>query len=71
MPHVSSTLVEPRLVFPCGNYIMAIMKTIYIHMVRDEPKLPDNSGDAPKPNGMVNCSIPGREVVSLLDRILQ
>ena len=36
-------------------------------MVRDDPKLPDNSGKVPNPNKVVGGSIPNREIVSLLD----
>ena len=36
-------------------------------MVPDDPKLLDDSGDVPKPNGLVGGSIPGPENVSLLD----
>ena len=39
-------------------------------MVRDDPKLLDDSGKVPIPNGVVGGSIPGREIVSLLDRKL-
>jgi hypothetical protein len=35
--------------------------------VRDDPKLHDDSGEVPKPNGQVADSIPGCEIVSLLD----
>ena len=31
------------------------------------PKLPYDSGEVPKPNEVVGGSIPGREIVSLLD----
>jgi hypothetical protein len=38
-------------------------------LVRDDLDLPDDSGKAPKLNGVdVNgCSIPGREIIYLLD----
>ena len=36
-------------------------------LVQDDPKLPDDSGKVPKSNGMVGGSIPGHEIVSLLD----
>jgi hypothetical protein len=42
----------------------------YIYLVRDDPKLPDDSGHVPKPNGVVGNSILGRENVSLLDEKL-
>jgi hypothetical protein len=38
-----------------------------VGVVRDEPKLPDDSGEVPKPNRVVDGSIPGYEIVSLLD----
>ena len=34
--------------------------------VRDDLKLPDDSGEVPKLNGVVGGSIPNREIVSLL-----
>ena len=37
-------------------------------MVQDDPKLLDDSGEVPKPNGVVGGSIPDHEIVSLLDR---
>jgi hypothetical protein len=33
-------------------------------------RLPDDSGEVPKPNIVVGGSIPGREIVSLLDIII-
>jgi hypothetical protein len=37
-------------------------------MVRDDPKLPDDSGEVPKLNGMDGGSIPiSLELISLLD----
>jgi hypothetical protein len=36
-------------------------------MVRYDPKLLDDSEEVPKPNGVVGGSIPGHEIVSLLD----
>ena len=36
-------------------------------MVRDDLKLPDDSGEVPKPNGVVGSPIPGCEIISLLD----
>jgi hypothetical protein len=36
-------------------------------MVQDDPKLPDDSGEVHKPNGVVAGSNPDRGVVSLLD----
>jgi hypothetical protein len=36
-------------------------------LVRDNPKLPDDGGKAPKLHGVVGGSIPSREIVSLLD----
>ena len=36
-------------------------------LVRDDPKLPDDSGKVPKPNGVVGDSIPDYEIVSLFD----
>jgi hypothetical protein len=36
-------------------------------MVRDDPKLPDDSGEVPKSNGVVGGSIHGREIISLLE----
>ena len=38
-----------------------------MHLVRDDPKLPDDSEDVPNPNGGVGGSIPGCEIFSLLD----
>ena len=35
--------------------------------VRDDPKLLDDSGDAPKQKGAVGGSIPSCEIISLLD----
>jgi hypothetical protein len=37
-------------------------------MVQDDPKLLDDSGELPKPNKMIGGLIPGREIISLLDR---
>jgi hypothetical protein len=37
-------------------------------MVQDDPKLPDDSEEVSKPNGMVGGLIPNREVFSLLDK---
>ena len=39
-------------------------------MLQDDTKLPDDSGEVPKPNGVIGNSIPGCEIVSLLDRKL-
>ncbi len=39
-------------------------------MVRDDPKPPDDSGEKPKPNGLVGGSIPNRRICSLLDKKL-
>ena len=39
-------------------------------MVRDESKLPDDSGEVPKPNGVVGGLIPNHKIVPLLDRKL-
>jgi hypothetical protein len=36
-------------------------------MVRDNPKLLEDSGEVPKPKGRVGGSIPGCEIISLLD----
>jgi hypothetical protein len=36
-------------------------------LVQDDPKLPDDSGDVPKLNGVVGGSIPSREIISLLE----
>ena len=36
-------------------------------VVLNDPKLPDDSGEVPKLNGMVGGSKPGHEIVSLLD----
>jgi len=36
-------------------------------VIQDGPKLQDDSGKVPKPNGVVGGSIPSREIVSLLD----
>ena len=33
-------------------------------MVRDGPKLPNNSGECPKPNGAVDNLIPGCDIFS-------
>ena len=40
---------------------------VRVGVVRDDPKLPDDSGEVPKPNRMVDGSIPGYEIFSLLD----
>ena len=40
---------------------------IHIERVRDDPKEPNDSGEVPKPNGVVGGSIPDHEIVSLLD----
>jgi hypothetical protein len=37
-------------------------------MVQDDPKLPDDSEEVSKPNGMVGGLIPNREIFSLLDQ---
>ena len=37
-------------------------------MVRDDPELLVDSGEVPKPNGVVGGLIPGRKIVSLLDK---
>ena len=37
-------------------------------MVRDNPKLLDDSGELPKLKEVVGSSIPDREIVSLLDK---
>ena len=37
-------------------------------MVQDDLELPDDNREVPKPNGVVSGSIPGREIISLLDR---
>jgi len=42
------------------------MKTNHI-LVRDDPKLPDDSEEVSKPIGVVGDSIPDCEIVSLLD----
>ena len=39
----------------------------YILEVRDDSKLPNDSGKASKLNGVIGGSIPDREIVSLLD----
>ena len=39
-------------------------------VVQDDPKLLDDSGEVPKPNGVVGNLIPGREIISLLDEKL-
>ena len=39
-------------------------------MVRDDPKLSDDGGEVPKPNGVVGGSIPVSEIISLLDEKL-
>jgi hypothetical protein len=36
-------------------------------VVRDDPKLLDDSGEVPKPNGEVGNLIPSHEIISLLD----
>ena len=36
-------------------------------LVQDDPKLPDDSGDVSKLNGVVGGSIPSREIISLLE----
>jgi len=36
-------------------------------MVRDNPKLLDDNGDVPKPNGVIGDSIPDHKIVSLLN----
>lgn len=36
-------------------------------MVQDDPKLLDESGEAPKPSGVISGLIIGHEIVSLLD----
>lgn len=38
-----------------------------LSMVQDDPKLLEDSGEVPRPNGVVGGSIPGHEVSSLLD----
>ena len=42
--------------------------TLQLTLVRDEPKLADDSGELPKPNQLVDDSIPDHEIVSLLDQ---
>jgi hypothetical protein len=37
------------------------------NLVRDDPKVPDDSGEVSKSNGVVGGSIPGHEIASLLD----
>ena len=36
--------------------------------VQDDPKLPDDSGEVPKPHEVVGGLIPGHGIVSLLDK---
>lgn len=36
--------------------------------VQDDPKLPDDSGEVPKPHKVVGGLIPGHGIVSLLDK---
>jgi hypothetical protein len=36
------------------------------HLVQDDPKLLDDSGNVPKPNEVAGSSTPGSEIVSLL-----
>jgi hypothetical protein len=38
------------------------------YSVRDDPNLPDDSGEVPKPNRVVGGLIPNCEIVFLLDR---
>jgi hypothetical protein len=38
--------------------------------IRDDPKLPKDSGEVPKLNGVVGGSIPSCEIISLLDEKL-
>lgn len=40
-------------------------------MVRDDPELPDDSGKAPKPNGMDGSSSPNCEIVSLDEKVIR
>ena len=40
-------------------------------LVRDDPKRPNDNGEVPKLNGVVGGSIPGYEIISLLDRTSQ
>ena len=47
-----------------------LLTTCVSLMVRDDPKLPDDSGGISKLNGVVGSSIPGCEIISLLDRKL-
>ena len=39
-------------------------------LVQVDPKLPDDSGEVPKPNKVVGGLILGREIISLLDKKL-
>ena len=47
-----------------GLYTNALKNHMY--KIRDNPKLLDDSGKIPKPNGLVGGSIPNREILSLL-----
>lgn len=42
-------------------------KTTNIRLVQDDPKFPDDNGKVPKPIGVVDGSIPHREIISQLD----
>jgi hypothetical protein len=37
------------------------------YLAWDDPKLPDDDGNIPKPNGVVGGSNPGHEIVSMPD----
>ena len=41
----------------------------FLHWFEMTPTLPDDRGKVPKPNGVVDGSIPGHEIFSLLDKI--
>lgn len=54
-----------------NSYYQLLIPLNRIHrVVRDDPKLSNDSGELSKPNGAVGGSILGHESVSLLDRIL-
>lgn len=59
--------LECRLIMP-KNLPRHRFKPIIMHaMVRDDPKLADDTGKVLKPNGVTGRLIPNCEIVSLLD----
>lgn len=78
--HQLKVSIESRLRFKVHPYTNVIVIELVLKLVSmvsethkffwgdwDEPKLPDDSGEVFKPNGLVGSLISGREIMSLLE----